>query len=335
MVIKMRTGKISESILKRSILKQIKTKRSEVVQGAGVGVDCAFFSFSGKEGTLVTTCPIIVNRVEGLFFDILAAVNNVAAAGGEPIGIMVSAVLPRRAGQMEIESCMGQVQKACKHLNIEAAGGHTQISDWVDKIVLNLTIVGKKKVEEKLQAATYQPGQEIVLTKWIGLLGTSMLARNRKEILQQRLPSYMIDEAISFENMVSVIPEAATAVKSGVSGMHDVSRGGIFAALWELAENTGVGLEIDLKKIPVRQETIEICEILECNPYELYGAGSLLIVCDKAQNLIQELEKQNIPAVCIGIITDEKGKVVINEEERRFLDRPKTDAITGVLPELW
>ena len=58
----MRPGKFSESVLKRSVLKQIKTKRTEVIRGAEVGEDCAFFSFDKNEGTLVTTAPIIVDE---------------------------------------------------------------------------------------------------------------------------------------------------------------------------------------------------------------------------------------------------------------------------------
>ena len=109
--------------------------------------------------------------------------------------------------------------------------------------------------------------------------------------------------------------------------MHDVSRGGIFSALWELAEKGNVGIEVDLKKIPVRQETVEICEVLGVNPYELYGAGALLIVSDKGNQLLHELEKQQIPAAIIGKVTKENGKVILNGEEVRFLDRPKNDAI--------
>ena len=60
----------------------------------------------------------------------------------------------------------------------------------------------------------------------------------------------------------------------GVSAMHDVTEGGVFGALWEMAEASGVGLEIDLKKIPIRQETIEICEFFNLNPYQLISSGS-------------------------------------------------------------
>ena len=66
---------------------------------------------------------------------------------------------------------------------------------------------------------------------------------------------------------ISVQSEAAVAVTSGVSAMHDVTEGGIFGALWEMAEASGVGLEIDLKKIPIRQETVEVCEFFGVNPY--------------------------------------------------------------------
>ena len=101
----------------------------------------------------------------------------------------------------------------------------------------------------------------------------------------------------------------------------------------KLAEKGNIGIEVDLKKIPVRQETIEICEVLGVNPYELYGAGALLIVSDKGNQLLHELEKEQIPATIIGKITEENGKVILNGEEVRFLDRPKNDAMEHWLRE--
>ena len=46
----MRTGKISESILKRSVLRLIKSHRDEVIKGAEVGGDCAFLSWKDIGG---------------------------------------------------------------------------------------------------------------------------------------------------------------------------------------------------------------------------------------------------------------------------------------------
>lgn len=329
----MRPGKFSESVLKRSVLKQIKTKREEVVRGAEVGEDCAFFSFDEKEGTLVTTAPIIVDEFENIAFQMTAVVNNIAAAGGEPVGMVVSSILPDKILESIVQRLSGEVERACRHLNLQIAGGNTVISKAVNKPVLNLTVIGKKEDTSHKNFHAYKAGQDILLTKWIGMAGTAMLAKKEQLKLEERLPAYIVDNGISLQKEISVLLESRVAMEVGCAGMHDVSRGGIFSALWELAEKGNVGIEVDLKKIPVRQETIEICEVLGVNPYELYGAGALLIVSDRGNELLHELEKSGISAAIIGKVTEEKGKVLLNGEEVRYLDRPKHDSIEPWLRE--
>lgn len=323
----MRPGKFSESVLKRSVLKQIKTKREEVVRGAEVGEDCAFFSFDKKEGTLVTTAPIIVDEFENIAFQLAAIVNNIAAAGGEPVGVVVSAILPDKILESVVQRLSGEVERACHNLNLQNAGGNTEINRVVNKPVLNVTVIGKKDSNSHMNFHEYKAGEDILLTKWAGLAGTTVLAKKEQKRLEERLPGYIVENGILLEKDISVLPESRIAMEVGASGMHDVSRGGIFSALWELAERGNVGIEVDLKKIPVRQETIEICEVLGVNPYELYGAGSLIIVSDKGNQLLHELEKQQISAAIIGKITEENGKVILNGEEVRYLDRPKNDSM--------
>ena len=329
----MRPGKFSESVLKRSVLKQIKTKREEVNRGAEVGEDCAFFSFDKKEGSLITTAPIIVDEFESIAPQLTAIVNNVAAAGGEPVGVVVSAILPDKILESVVQRLSGEMERTCHNLNLQIAGGNTLISKAVKNPILNVTVIGKKEVVLHQNFHDYKAGQDILLTKYVGLAGTAILSKMEQSKLEERLPSYIVENGISLEKEISVLPESRIAMEVGVTGMHDVSRGGIFSALWELAEKGHVGIEVDMKKIPVRQETIEICEVLGVNPYELYGAGSLLIVTDKGNQLLYELEKQQIPAAIIGKITEENGKVILNGEEVRFLDRPKNDAIEPWLRE--
>jgi len=329
----MRPGKFSESVLKRSVLKQIKTKREEVNRGAEVGEDCAFFSFDKKEGSLITTAPIIVDEFESIAPQLTAIVNNVAAAGGEPVGVVVSAILPDKILESVVQRLSGEMERTCHNLNLQIAGGNTLISKAVKNPILNVTVIGKKEVVLHQNFHDYKAGQDILLTKYVGLAGSAILSKMEQSKLEERLPSYIVENGISLEKEISVLPESRIAMEVGVTGMHDVSRGGIFSALWELAEKGNVGIEVDLKKIPVRQETIEICEVLGVNPYELYGAGSLLIVTDKGNQLLYELEKQQIPAAIIGKITEENGKVILNGEEVRFLDRPKNDAIEPWLRE--
>lgn len=172
---------------------------------------------------------------------------------------------------------------------------------------------------------------DIIVTKWIGIEGTAILAKEKEAALREHYSQPFIDKAKELDRYISVLSEAATAVKSGVAAMHDVTEGGIFGALWEIAEASGVGLEIDLKKIPLKQETVEICEFFGINPYELISSGSMLMAAEDGNGLVMELEKAGIPAVVIGKATDSNDRVLLNEEERRFLEPPKTDELYKAL----
>lgn len=79
------------------------------------------------------------------------------------------------------------------------------------------------------------------------------------------------------------------------------------------------------EKIPVKQETIEICEFFELNPYELLSGGCLIMVTENGQALENLLIQEGIPGTVIGRTTDGNDRVICNEDEKRYLDRPKTD----------
>lgn len=121
------------------------------------------------------------------------------------------------------------------------------------------------------------------------------------------------------------------AVRHQVAAMHDVTEGGIFGALWEMAEASGVGLEIDLRKIPIRQETVEICEYFDINPYELISSGCMLMAAADGNTIVRELEKAGIHAVVAGKATDGNDRVLYTARERRFLEPPKSDELYKVV----
>ena len=152
-----------------------------------------------------------------------------------------------------------------------------------------------------------------------------------EEELKTHFAVPFIEKAKALDAYISVQSEAAVAVTSGVSAMHDVTEGGIFGALWEMAEASGVGLEIDLKKIPIRQETVEVCEFFGVNPYLLISSGCMLMAAQDGNHLVRELEKAGIKATIIGKATAGNDRVLLNEDERRFLEPPKTDELYKVI----
>jgi len=336
----MKIGKVSTNALKRSVLRQIHKRREEVVNGAGIGEDCAIFAF--PEETLTVSC--VQEAALAVQKDATAerrtmtrliqkCANNLAAAGAEPAAVLITLLLPESLEEPDLKEFMAEAEEACCDLHMQIAGGQTRITGAVTIPYGVVTGIGT------IPAGLYQglkpaaPGQDVVVSKWIGLEGTAFLARQYREKLSERYPAWLVEEAVSFDRFLSVIPEAATAVKSGVCAMHDVSEGGIFGALWELAEGAGVGLTIDLKKLPLRQETVEVCECCNVNPYELLSGGCLLMTSEDGPGLVSALKAEGISAAMVGKVTNSKDRILINEDEVRYMDRPKKDEIyrTGVI----
>ncbi len=172
-----------------------------------------------------------------------------------------------------------------------------------------------------------KPGQEIVMTRWAGQEGTSIIANHKEAQLLERFTKDFIDQAKSLMNKASVLEETKIAMKMGVSAIYNIGQGGVFAALWEVAETQSLGHEVDINKIPIRQETIEICEFYDLNPYELASKGCLLIITDKGNSLVAALEDRGINATVIGKITNGNKKTVQNGKYKRYLTPSKGDEL--------
>ncbi|MBQ8185061.1 MAG: AIR synthase family protein [Lachnospiraceae bacterium] len=323
----MKIGKVSETILKRAILKQIRTTRDEVVLGAGVGEDCAVMQLEPDEVFVISTDPITgtVKDIGTLAIQITA--NDLASSGAEPVGVMLTVLLPEQIEEADIREMMSQVEAACEKFHVQVMGGHTEVTRAVNQPVISVTGVGKVKKDRMVSTAGAKPGQDILVTKWLGIEGTAIIAKEKEEQLLTRFSKSFVETAKGFADYISVIPDAAVAMEHGVSAMHDVTEGGIYGALWELAEASGIGLEIDLKAIPFRQETIEICEYLGLNPYYLISSGTMLIATDRGHDLVRELEKAGIPAAVIGKATTGPARRIRNGEDEAFLERPRTDEL--------
>lgn len=334
----MKTGKLPENALKRSVLRQIRKKGKEVLNGAGVGADCAIFSPAGEKRAAVCMQEGVVipgeRALEGLGEIPLSmaaliqkCANNLAAGGARPAAVMITLLLPEGTEEPDIRALMAEAEEKCAELGMEIAGGQTRITGAVNAPAAVLTGYGLCFGENVRAAERAAPGQDVLVSKWIGLEGTALAARHSRAELLKRYPAYLVEEAAGFDRYLSVIPEAETAVRNGVCAMHDASEGGILGALWELAEGAKVGLSIDLRKLPLRQETVEVCECCGLNPYELLSGGCLIMTTWDGPKLLAALEQEKIPAALIGRVTEGNDRILTNGDEIRYMDRPKRDGI--------
>ena len=157
---------------------------------------------------------------------------------------------------------------------------------------------------------------DLVLTKWIALKGTSVLASCRAEELSSRLPSVMIRDAAGFTCYLSTEREYQISGGYGAAAIYPLGKGGVLGGLWNMLEQINAGMEIDLRKIPIRQETVEICEFFDLNPYYTDSTGALLVAVEDGFGLVSVLEREGIHAAVIGRTNDGNDRIRSRREDR-------------------
>ena len=129
-----------------------------------------------------------------------------------------------------------------------------------------------------------KPGDELVVACPVALKGTSVIAKSKKDKLAERFSAGFIQNCIflwdSYGAQREVESQTAAqagqsekhsvvwkiAEEAGASALYAMGEGGFLSALWKMAEASEVGLEVDFRKVLIRQETIEVCEIFDLNP---------------------------------------------------------------------
>lgn len=334
----MEQGKVNIDILK-PILDEIKKNNTneELLQSPKIGVDCGVLDFK-DEMVLVSSDPITgaTANIGDLIVDVNA--NDIYASNGEPVGIVLTVLLPNNSTQGELRKLMADIQKKCEKMNISLVGGHTEITDAVTRPVVSATILGKTKNRkllkkqnvEKLLLNSDNKELDIVLTKYIALEGTNIIACDFTDKIKEHLTHDELVYAQDLAHFLSIKKDCEIAFKHSENiYLHDVTEGGVFGGIYEMFEHLDLGYEIYVEKINVLDITKKLCDILNISPYKLISSGSLLIVCENGENLVEKYKKQNIKAEVIGKvkekIAEKENKYIIDNGIKSILEQPNGD----------
>ena len=170
----MKKGRITESVLKRSVLKYVHKGRYDIKKGAGC--DCAFLEWNAN-GLAVSTETVTLPITESAKYAIYAAVNNLAAGGMQATAVTLAITLSAEAEEKQLQALMKQAQEACRESDLQIVGGHTEVSESVTVPIVSVTAFGTPLMPaagQKNELPKIGPGLSVVMTKWIGLEGTAI-----------------------------------------------------------------------------------------------------------------------------------------------------------------
>jgi hydrogenase expression/formation protein HypE len=326
---KLKIGKLSNEVLKENILDKIKKNRDDVLLGAGIGEDIAAIDF-GDEVCVLSMDPVTSSYCQVGSIAVHVSCNDIVSSGSEPVGILVTLLAPPSAMIEDIGRVMDDIMDAAGKLNVDVIGGHTEVTDAVNRIVVVSTVVGRVKKDRLISSGGARPGDSIIMTKWAGIEGTSIIASDCTEKVAEIFGAEFAQIASDLKNYISVVPEGMIAAASGVvNAMHDITEGGVLGAVWELAEASGCGAKIYRDRISIKDETIKICELFEIDPLKLISSGSMLIACanENAETLVSSLYEARIFANIIGVITEDKRKIIVDTGVEKEIKPPESDEI--------
>ena len=331
----MKTGKLTIDQLKNIVFPYTGVRREEVVVHAAIGEDCSILDLKDKL-CVVSTDPITGASKDNGYLGVHVACNDVIASGGKPLGIMVTMLLKEDTVEEDIIKIVAGIDKACKELDIEIIGGHTEITSSVKENILSYTAIGAKDKSFLSDDARIEDGDQIILTKGGAIGGTSILYNDYASFFEGMVDVELIEEGQQMINWLSVYKEGIIAQENKAKVMHDVTEGGILGGVYELAETTDLGVFIDEEKIFFHKSTLALKDIFkDLDLLRLISSGSLLIVAGKDAGIPEKLDKAGIKNSVIGNFTKNKDRVIKKTNgELVNIEEPKSDELWTLIEKL-
>jgi len=327
------TGKVPVEILRRIVLNPINNnnkKREDVIIRPSMGEDCSAVDLGG-EICVLSTDPITASGSNAGYLVVHINCNDAASAGAEPIGILLTALLPEHSTEDDLQAIINGAYKAADELGIEILGGHTEITEAVNKPVVSGTVVAKTKNRRFVSSSGAKLGQDVIMTKWAAIEGTSIIANDYYEKLISSVSPEVLSEAKLLSSKISVVSEGVIAADFGATAMHDATEGGILGAVWEVAECSNVGVEVFADNIPVLECTKTISKAAGIDYLRLISSGTMIITSFNGEELVKLLKCNGINAAIIGKITASSKSVIYHGERKELLPQEKDEIYSAFL----
>ncbi|WP_162509238.1 AIR synthase [Thermogymnomonas acidicola] len=250
-------GKIDLEFFERVIAPRLGARRDDVIVPPKNGVDCGIVQVGDRVMALTTDPPFYIvpqygwDKAAWFAFHIIA--SDLCTSGLKPDFMTIDLNLPLDIEDEAIEKIMETVSREAKKLDCAIVTGHTaRYSGGVNyPMVGGATMIGVGEKDRFVTPEMARPGGDrVIMTKTAALEAAVILSHTFPEYIGANLSEYDVKMLQKLFFKMSTVIESMEASKfglreHGVTAMHDATEGGVLGALFELAEASGVGLDIE------------------------------------------------------------------------------------------
>ncbi|MEU5893666.1 hydrogenase expression/formation protein HypE [Streptomyces sp. NPDC047461] len=251
-------------------------------------------------------------------------VNDLAMRGAWPLALSVSLIVEEGLPLAELRMILGSLGKAAQSAGVPVVTGDTKVvgRGAADRLFVNTTGIGQRHGSLRPSAALARPGDAVLLSGPIGLHGTTVLSTR---------------EGLGFESDIASdtrplhrLVRALAPIGADVHVLRDPTRGGLAAALNEIARDSSVAVEIEESAVPVPEAVASACDLLGLDPLIVANEGCLVafVADDAAEEALAAMRsaEEGAQAVRIGEVLSDgpRGRVTLRTlvGARRIVDMP-------------
>jgi hydrogenase expression/formation protein HypE len=237
-------------------------------------------------------------------------VNDLAMGGAEPLFLSLALILEEGLPFDTLRRVMESIRVAAALAGVVVVTGDTKVVEKGsgDGLFVNTSGIGLVSSGVRLSADQARPGDRVLLSGTIGDHGITILSQ--REGLE--FESAVASDTAALHSLVADMLRASSEIRC----LRDPTRGGVSSSLNEIAARSRVGIELEEKAIPIREEVQGACEMLGLDPLYVANEGKLLAIVEPtaAERILEAMHRHPLGhnARIIGTVTDShRGMVTL------------------------